>query len=374
MRVEARGIVVIGAGPAGSMAAREAALRGLSPLLVERGESPGAGNACGGLVASALCAALELGPDVVECRIQRTILRIDSRCVEFNSERPYFISFRRANFDAFLAERAVQAGAELLVSTRVTGVDAAKRRVRLRDLVSGREHEVAARTIIFADGPRTLAASACGIGHRPGPATTCGLVLELEGPYGDGRSIEILVDTGAGATGYFWVFPKRDCVQVGVGAPVHSSARPLPARLKSFLETRPDLRERKVLSRRAALLPGGVARRLVADGAMVVGDAAGLVNPLTGGGLIFAVLSGQMAGQVAADAVISGQTEADSLRRYRRYLQRTPQYLWLKVMACCRRSVGFLDPHRPARAYATMLERYLGFIHLMRLPIRLLLR
>ncbi|MDP6438206.1 MAG: FAD-dependent oxidoreductase [Candidatus Brocadiia bacterium] len=103
-----RDIVVIGAGPAGSGAAREAALRGLSPLLVERDESPGVGNACGGLVASALCATLELGPGVVERRIQRTILRIDSRRVEFNSERPYFISFRRARFDAFLAERAVQ--------------------------------------------------------------------------------------------------------------------------------------------------------------------------------------------------------------------------------------------------------------------------
>ena len=373
MRVEARDIVVIGAGPAGSVAAREAALRGLSPLLVERDESPGAGNACGGLVASALCATLELGPGVVERRIQRTILRIDSRRVEFNSERPYFISFRRARFDAFLAERAVQAGAELLVSTRVTGVDAASRRVRLRDLVSGREHEVAAQTIIFADGPRTLAANTYGIGHKPGPATQCGLVLELEGPYGDGQSVELIVDTAAGTTGYFWVFPKLDCVQVGVGAPVHSSAQPLPTRLKSFLETRPDLRERKVVSRRAALLPGEVARRLVADGAMVVGDAAGLVNPLTGGGLIFAVLSGKMAGRVAADAVIGGRTDADSLRRYRRHLQRTPQYQWLKVMACCRRSVGLLDPDRPARAYATMLKRYLGFIHLMRLPIRLLL-
>ena len=374
MPVERREIVVIGAGPAGSVTAREAALRGTSPLLIEQDRLPGAGNACGGVTAYAFCNRLQLSPDIVECRIRRTIFRIDATTTKFEANRPCFISFRRACFDAFLAQRAVEAGAELLTGTRVTHVDSTSRRVRLRDRKTGREREVAADIIIFADGPRTLAWNAFGIGHRPGPRTRHGLYVELEHPYSDSETMEITVDTSAPSPGYFWIFPKRDSVQVGVGAARHVNMLSLQSRLARFIEGRADLCRRRIIGRNAGIAPGELSRNLVTDGATVVGDAAGLVSAVGGGGLSFALLSGRIAGRVAAAAAKRHRTDRRMLQRYARRLRHTPQYVWLRAMARWRQSLdGRRQEERPA-AYAATLKSYFGFLYLMRPPLNLLLR
>ena len=167
MGIERREIVVIGAGPAGSVAARSVALTGLCPMLIEKDSFPGEGNACGGMASYSFRRRLRLDEDVVEQEIRRTILRIDGTRIEFSGGRPTYISFQRDVFDTFLANRAVQAGAELFTSTRVLGVDPASRCIALKDKLTGREREVFAKIIIFADGPRTLARDVFGIGHRP---------------------------------------------------------------------------------------------------------------------------------------------------------------------------------------------------------------
>ncbi|MCK4816986.1 NAD(P)/FAD-dependent oxidoreductase, partial [bacterium] len=210
MGVEKREIVIIGAGPAGSTAARQAALMGLCPMLIEKDNSPGARNACGGMAAYCFRNRLQLSYEVVEREIRRTILFIDGDQIEFGGSRPTYISFQRAFFDKFLAKQAVQAGAELFTSIRVISVDPTSRRIVLKESLTGREREMLAQIIIFADGPKTLARDAFGIGHRPGPRTRHAMYWELNGPYGNGETMEIIVDTSAQTTGYFWVFPKRD--------------------------------------------------------------------------------------------------------------------------------------------------------------------
>ena len=372
MGIEHRDIVVVGAGPAGSAAARAAACAGLSPLLVERDSSPGAGNACGGLASYAFRDKLGLGPDVIDHEIRRLRLSVDGSLSEFSGKRPGYLSFRRSRFDAFLAARAAEAGAELVTSTRAKRVDAATRQVTLEDLDTGHERDVRARVIIFADGPRTLAADSFGIGYRRERAAWDGLVLELEGSYGDGETVEIVVDTSA--LGYFWIFPKADCVHVGVGGPIRGGSPSLAARVSRFLQSRPDLGDRRVLSKNAGLMPGHPAEKIVADGAMVVGDAAGLVNPVTGGGIAFALLSGDIAGRAAAAAVVRGRTDAAALRRYPRRLRTTPHHLWLKAMTFWWGRLDRLDPAERPAAYGRMLRRYFAFFHAMAPLAKLLLK
>jgi digeranylgeranylglycerophospholipid reductase len=365
-------IAIIGAGPAGSAAAREAALAGLNPLLIERDSSPGEKNACGGVAAAAFRKTLGLTDDVVERDIRRLVLSVDGAEHEIASRRPGYISFQRAVFDAFLAQRAVRAGAELLTATSVTRVQPASRRLTLRHIPTGSERELEADVLIFADGPRTLAAGAFGMGHRPGPATRHALLWELEGPPADGETMEVVVDTTARATGYAWVFPKRDRVQVGIGGPRGQGHEPLGARLARFVESRPALCGRAVLRRRGGLIPVERSRQLVADGAMVVGDAAGLVNSLTGGGIAFALLSGRIAGRAAAAAVKNGEASARRLRGYPRRLAATPQYVWLLAMGVLRRRLDRRPPDEQAAAHARMLKRYFRFLGCLRPLIDLL--
>ena len=365
MIAERREIVVVGAGPAGSIAARAAAQEGFSPLLIEKDRSPGAKNACGGLAAYALRESLALPEEVVERQISRLLLRVGENTRELVGARPTYISFRRCVFDAFLARRAVQAGAELLTATRVTAVDPASRRLTLRDVATGRQREVDARVVIFADGPVSLAAKSLGIGHRPGTRTRCGLFWEIEGSCGDGETAEVIAQTSPPAAGYVWIFPKRDCVNVGVGGPLRSGADavPLRVRLERFVQTHPQLRDRKILRRGAGLVPCQRSRQLVTDGAMVVGDAAGLVNPLTGGGIVFSVLSGQIAGRVAAAAAKSGRSDRTALSAYPRRLRFTPHWIWLVAMSSlCRWHRGRM-PSMPPEVYARVLKRYFSFFH-----------
>ncbi len=362
MGVERREIVIVGAGPGGSAAARQAALAGLCPLLVEKDPTPGATKACGGFAAQVYRKRLELPDEVVEREIRRTRLFIDGTLHEYGGKRPHYISFRRALFDTYLAERAVRAGAELLTSTRASILDPSARRLGLRNLVSGAEGEVEAQVILFADGPQTLAADAYGIGHRPGPRTRHAIFVELDGPYGDGATCDLLLNT-AYTKSYFWLFPKRDCVWVGVGGSLHGGGPPLAERLGEFIEQREDLRGRTVRQRGGGLVTSDMARDFVADGAMVVGDAAGLVNPMTGGGIAFALASGEIAGRVAAEAMRAGRTDASILGRYPRRFRRTLHYAWFVLMAHLRRRLDSQDPALQPAAYAQMLRRYLAFFH-----------
>jgi len=137
MSTEHRDIVIVGAGPAGSAAARAVACAGLAPLLIEKDEFPGQTNPCGGLASYALVKKWGLGSDVVDHPIRRLLLETDGKRSELSGKRPAYFSFRRGAFDTFLASTAVDMGAELLTATRVTEADASRCSITVHDHLRG---------------------------------------------------------------------------------------------------------------------------------------------------------------------------------------------------------------------------------------------
>ena len=308
-------VIVVGAGPAGSTVAREAATRGLSVLLLDKAGFP-RDKPCGGgvNVRTQRLLPFDLGP-VAERPIHgmRITLR-QGRGFARSYPEPMAHLTQRRRLDAFLVERAVAVGATLREGTPVKAID------RLADCVVVRTGGEAfeGRALVGADGANGRTARLVGLeGGRL-------LIVALEGnvsPPGDfpGEWADRLgLDVGLHPGGYGWLFPKGDHLNVGVGVwqPFGPSLRERLAGLTRFYGFEPaelwGVRGHHLPVRR----PGAP---LAAGNVLLVGDAAGLLDPFTGEGIYAAVWSGRVAARHLA-AYVAG--EAPDLDGYRREVAR----------------------------------------------------
>jgi geranylgeranyl reductase family protein len=304
-------LIVVGAGPAGSTLARQMALRGASVLLLDRARFP-RDKPCGGAVSprAARLLSLDLTP-VVERTVSRAHFRLP-RGPGFVRSYPQPLAYmtQRRRLDSLLVERAVEAGADFRDGVRVCAVaiDTAGAQVRTD---SGLLH---ARALAGADGAYGVVALAIGLTA----IEDGGVALEGRLPCTDAVLDRwqdlVALELGTMPGGYGWVFPKGDHLTVGVGAwryaaPTLRGHLSRLCRRLGFSEDRLcDLRGHLVPMRR----PGAP---LVRGPALLLGDAAGLVDPLSGEGISSAVLSARLA-VWALRAYLSGR--ATDLSSYER--------------------------------------------------------
>ena len=300
-------VAVVGAGPAGAMAAHVAARAGASVVLLERASLPRYKTCGGGLIGTSqrLLAELGLAPEVSVRAATVTLggRRAFTRRVDGATLLGMVV---RDQLDAALAEAARAAGAELRQRSALRALRADGDLVRL-DTTGG---EVAARVVVGADG------SASRVGGHVG--VRCGQVdlgLEVELPVGAGTAGDwagrILLDWGPLPGSYGWVFPKDGALTVGViagrgaGEATRSYLAEFVARLGLDGIT-PRVSSGHLTRCRE---PGSPLRK---GRVLVVGDAAGLLEPFTREGISFALRSGRMAGEAAAKAAArAGEPEAD---------------------------------------------------------------
>ncbi len=299
--------IVIGAGPAGSTAARELATRGHDVLMLDRARFP-RDKPCGGAVTvrSEALLPFDLSPVVEEVITGAHVRLGGGKGVDLDAGRPIAFMTQRSRLDHFLAERAQQAGAEFR--------DGKAGRVRnMRKLPDG-WYEVEAgatvhrsRTLVGADGANGIVGTMLGFEHPRERA----VALEANLPYPDGLPQwirgRVALQIGWMAGGYGWVFPKGDHLNVGVGgwqAVVGSSLRGDLDRLCRSYGLDPASMEQLRGHHLPMMRPGTT---LTAGGALLVGDAAGFVDPLSGEGIYQAIASGIAAGS-ALDGYLSGET------------------------------------------------------------------
>jgi digeranylgeranylglycerophospholipid reductase len=293
-------VAVVGAGPAGSMAALEAARDGASVILLERRREVGIPVQCAEYVPWQLAEQVPWTPDCVAQPIStmQTFLP-DGEIVE-SPNRGYMI--HRWAFDQHLTRCAVQAGAVLWLQTRAVERTADGLVVRQ----AGRDLEVEAKVIIGADGPRSTVGRWVGtVNSEIVAAAQC--TVTLPQPLAATRIYFEPDYVG----GYGWFFPKGNQANVGVAV---RAGLGLGECLAHFL-ARLSIDRQAIVGRTAGLLPsGGPLGCTWHDNIILVGDAAGQAHPITGAGVANACLCGQMAGRAAARAVRSGNV--DSLGEY----------------------------------------------------------
>ena len=309
-------VVVVGAGPAGSTAAYRLAREGVSVLLADRARFPRDKPCGGGLTMRAVRLLPFSVEPVVEERADRIEfgLNFGSR-FERRTEEPLVLMTQRRRLDAYLAEQAAAAGADFRDGVKVTDVELDDGRIAAR--VDGAP--VAADAVLAADGVNGSTARATGLGGD----RDYGVALEGNVPYGvadvERYRGRLCVELANVPGGYGWVFPKGDHVNVGVGGWEREGPR-LREHLARFCREY-DLPESSLQNVRGYRLPLVHARARLAKGRLaVLGDAAGLVDPLSGDGIYEAFLSGKLAAGATVD-LLAGRTT--DFAAYDRDLRRT---------------------------------------------------
>ncbi len=324
-------LVVVGAGPGGATAAWQAAELGLSVLLVEKRQEIGSPVRCAeGVPAGALAEFLEPDPVWISARVDRAqiVAMADGKVVQRwqGSGGAGYVLERRV-FDRMLAERAAQAGGTVQVKTSVTGL--IQEDGRVGGVVvewQGRRFEVEASVVIAADGVESRVGAWAGLSPqlRLSDTMVCAQYL-LAGIDWPADCLGYWIDEEVAPGGYAWVFPKGEGrANVGLGVQADCARQTALTYLNRFVEREPALAIGSPVSLIAGNVPVTLAGSpLVTHGLMLVGDAARQVDPLTGGGIIQAMMAGRMAARVAAAALESGDVSRQSLAEYQRQYEQT---------------------------------------------------
>lgn len=309
-------VIVAGGGPGGSTAAREAAAAGARVLLLDKAVFP-RDKPCGGgvNVRAAALVPFDLSP-VVERTVTGVRFSLRTRG-DFTRRysRPLTFMTQRARLDAFLVEQAVGAGVELHEKDAVRTIEPDSDGITVRTA----RDSYRTRVLIGADGANGIVARAAGLdGQRD-------LAVAFEGNIGFDAGIPAewqetaALDLGLIPGGYGWLFPKGDHVNVGVGGWKYTgpSLRGHLDRVTRHYGFTPD----RLRGLRGHHLP--VRRRgsrITRGRVALVGDAAGLVDPLSGEGIYAAIASGRAAARHAV-AAIDGRV--DGMAGYEREVDRT---------------------------------------------------
>jgi len=326
-------VIVVGAGPAGSMAALSATNRGAKTALLEMAKLPRE-KLCGGGVNAWVTKKLNIPNNIIERTIEQAQVVAGTKKLP-PVPWPETIAWRtvmRKKFDNYLTEMAVKAGATLLQSTLVESVilDGSKRVSGVKTANKGVLHS---KVTVGCDGVSSVVAKTAGFWAKWFGDDTrrwrdkCAYCTEAHFKLPDkeidkrvGNTLYLFYERNL--MGYHWIFPKKGILTVGTGcATTQMKKKPL-SYFNDFIKENQIaveiLKGAKILGQvEGAYVPfSGTFTPTYGDGVLLAGDSVGMVGAVTGEGIYFAVRAGIAAGEVAAEAASSNNMSAEFLEKY----------------------------------------------------------
>jgi len=284
-------LAIVGGSFAGLACARSAALRGLKVAVLDAKPEPGARVRTTGIIVKEASDEFDLPSGLMRKVRGVRLYAPDDRSLDLSAPGYFFQATDMPGLMRWMAEEAARAGATLMYDRKFAGGLEYARGVAMGD--------IHASFLVGADGARSRVAETFGLGRNVN--FVAGLEIECEKLAGiDDRFLHCFADSRI-APGYIaWMVPGVDATQIGVAA--SRPHRPDLAGLLRRLKAHFDVRDIRVTSRRSGLIPsGGVVRNLGTARVMLVGDAAGMVSPVTGGGIHTALHFGRRAAMLVAD-------------------------------------------------------------------------
>lgn len=300
-------VAIVGGGPIGLATARAASEVGAETLVFESNPQGSPPSCCTGLVSLRTLVALGVSDKSVLREISAMRIHLPSgRQIDLRSSEVKAVVIDRKALEAELYQHAREAGADVRFETRAIGAKPGQLQVKS----SSKIHSIAASVIVGADGPHSQVSAWFGLGQ---PSTFISAIqVELEAEHSHFDRVDVFVGEEV-APGFFgWSVPAEDGVtRVGVGVlPPHAPARFLD---QILAERFPNSRIR---SHTTGAIPMTPAPRSATAGAILVGDAAGHVKPLSGGGLYTGGLCARIAGETAARIAVSEDRTSNLLATY----------------------------------------------------------
>ena len=290
-------IVVIGAGPAGSSAARAAAQRGTRALLIDRRKRIGVPVQCAEFVPQWIARHASFSSACILQRIEKMVTHLPNRLTYEMKSPGYMLD--RSLFDKELAASAVLSGAKISIGTKAIGFSSEGLAVER----GSKKETISSKVFIGADGASSSVARFLG----QSPLMTIA-ALQYEVVISRPRNHTDVYFHKDYEGGYAWFFPKGRTANAGVGI-ITSKAFQLSNLLGKFLDSLMEsetLREIQVVSKTGGFIPCEPRQKIVLENILLVGDAAGHAHPITGAGIFNAVVAGEIAGRIAAEAIERG--------------------------------------------------------------------
>jgi digeranylgeranylglycerophospholipid reductase len=320
-------VLVVGAGPSGSMAAKFAARGGARTLLIEKRQEIGSPVRCAeGLAIHWMKECdVALDPKWVACTPEGArLFAPDGTVALVTADRAgdeVGVVVERTLFDKALAQQAAEAGTRILLKTHASSM------IMENDIICGitgkmmgEDIEIRAKVTIAADGFESQVARWSGLDTSlESNDIISAFQYRLCNIQNDDRYCDFYVGSCAPG-GYVWSFPKGPGVaNVGIGMPVSKLQAPGEAKryLDRWIAEHPEYAKGQILE----MVAGGVSTnkplsKTIAAGLMLAGDAARVINPITGGGIVHACITGKLAGETAALAIQQENFSERFLRKY----------------------------------------------------------
>jgi geranylgeranyl reductase family protein len=309
-------VIVVGAGPGGATAARLCAQTGFRTLLIEKEKFPRV-KPCGGCLSPKTVRLLpfDLGSILENTIFNATFTYCVKDPVFIKTDKPMAFMVMRERFDQFLIGKSLEEGVELLEGNRVIRVE---ERGDALEIEVSKGERFRCDFLIGADGPESLIARSFSL--RPPRKNGSGVAIESEIPlesvptFPKENLSSIHLDFGGVPNGYGWVFPKKECLSIGIGGMFQEGEKLNPRKyFNTFVEKLPYLKRVEPGTVRGHPLPAfyDEGQKVSRGKVLLVGDAAHLMDPLMGEGIYYALRSGMLAAESILQAKERGGTPSD---------------------------------------------------------------